>query len=114
VYTQEIPFTDFQLDEVKLYHGNNVIHLPASSWAHQHRQSPTRASNIGRNGLATDNPTETRTEQLPKFQAQSTSQRKPSELSTHKRGTFTYTWVLLTPAVKERCNRKALLYRLYR
>jgi hypothetical protein len=28
VYTQEIPFTDFLLDEVKLYHGNNAIHLP--------------------------------------------------------------------------------------
>jgi hypothetical protein len=27
VYTQEIPFTDFPLDEVKLYFANNVIHL---------------------------------------------------------------------------------------
>ena len=29
VYTQEIPFTDFPLDEVKLYFANNVIHLPS-------------------------------------------------------------------------------------
>ena len=28
-YTQEIPFTDFPLDEVKLYFANNVIHLPS-------------------------------------------------------------------------------------
>jgi hypothetical protein len=28
VYTQEIPFTDFPADEVKLYFANNVIHLP--------------------------------------------------------------------------------------
>jgi len=29
VYTQEIPSTDFPLDEVKLYFANNVIHLPS-------------------------------------------------------------------------------------
>ena len=29
VYTKEIPFTDFPLDEVKLYFANNVIHLPS-------------------------------------------------------------------------------------
>ncbi len=29
VYTQEIPFTDFPFDEVKLYFANNVIHLPS-------------------------------------------------------------------------------------
>ena len=29
VYTQEIPFTDFPLDEVKLYFANSVIHLPS-------------------------------------------------------------------------------------
>ena len=29
VYTQEIPFTGFPLDEVKLYFANNVIHLPS-------------------------------------------------------------------------------------
>ena len=29
VYTQEIPFTDFPVDEVKLYLANNVIHLPS-------------------------------------------------------------------------------------
>ena len=29
VYTQEISFTDFPLDEVKLYFANNVIHLPS-------------------------------------------------------------------------------------
>jgi len=29
VYSQEIPFTDFPLDEVKLYFANNVIHLPS-------------------------------------------------------------------------------------
>ena len=29
VYTQEIPFTDFPLHEVKLYFANNVIHLPS-------------------------------------------------------------------------------------
>jgi hypothetical protein len=29
VYTQEIPFTDFPVDEVKLYFANNVIHLPS-------------------------------------------------------------------------------------
>jgi hypothetical protein len=29
VYTQEIPFTDFPLDEVKLYFANKVIHLPS-------------------------------------------------------------------------------------
>ena len=29
VYTQEIPFTDFPLDEMKLYFANNVIHLPS-------------------------------------------------------------------------------------
>lgn len=29
VYTQEIPFTDFPLDEVMLYFANNVIHLPS-------------------------------------------------------------------------------------
>ena len=29
VYTQEIPFTDFPLEEVKLYFANNVIHLPS-------------------------------------------------------------------------------------
>jgi hypothetical protein len=29
VYTQEIPFTDFPLDEVKPYFANNVIHLPS-------------------------------------------------------------------------------------
>jgi hypothetical protein len=29
VYTQEIPFTDFPLDEVRLYFANNVIHLPS-------------------------------------------------------------------------------------
>jgi hypothetical protein len=36
VYTQEIPFTDFPVDEVKLYFANNVIHLgatPASAFA---------------------------------------------------------------------------------
>jgi hypothetical protein len=31
-YTQEIPFTDFLLDEVKLYFANNVIHLPSEYW----------------------------------------------------------------------------------
>ena len=29
VFTQEIPFTDFPLDEVKLYFANNIIHLPS-------------------------------------------------------------------------------------
>jgi hypothetical protein len=29
VYTQEIPFTDFPLDEVNFYFANNVIHLPS-------------------------------------------------------------------------------------
>ena len=29
VYTQEIPFTDFPVDEVKLYFANSVIHLPS-------------------------------------------------------------------------------------
>lgn len=29
VYTQEISFTDFPLNEVKLYFANNVIHLPS-------------------------------------------------------------------------------------
>jgi len=29
IYTQEIPFTDFPLDEMKLYFANNVIHLPS-------------------------------------------------------------------------------------
>ena len=29
VYTQEIPFTDFPVDEVKLYFANNDIHLPS-------------------------------------------------------------------------------------
>jgi hypothetical protein len=29
LYTQEIPYTDFPLDEVKLYFANNVIHLPS-------------------------------------------------------------------------------------
>ena len=29
VYTQEIPFTDFPLDEVRLYFANSVIHLPS-------------------------------------------------------------------------------------
>lgn len=29
VFTQEIPFTDFPIDEVKLYFANNIIHLPS-------------------------------------------------------------------------------------
>ena len=29
VYTQEIPFTDFPLDEVTLWFANNVIYLPS-------------------------------------------------------------------------------------
>jgi len=29
VYMQEIPFTDFPLDGVKLYFANNIIHLPS-------------------------------------------------------------------------------------
>ena len=37
VYTQEIPFTDFPLDEVKLYFANNVIHLAQRVLAGQAR-----------------------------------------------------------------------------
>lgn len=29
VYTQEIPFTDFPLEEITLFFANNVIHLPS-------------------------------------------------------------------------------------